>query len=179
MIEPMSSELTIRPEQPDDFDAIHQLVRDAFGRDVEAVVVRKLRASAAYVPQLALVAIENGAVVGHIMITTLDYESDAGKRVGTTILAPLAVRPDRQKRGVGSLLSREALGCARAAGFRSMILVGHPTYYPRFGFRPASTWWIRYATPIPDEVFMAMELVPGALADAAGIIHLPPAFDEA
>jgi predicted N-acetyltransferase YhbS len=59
-----------------------------------------------------------------------------------------------------------------------MILVGHPTYYPRFGFRPASTWRIRYATPIRDEVFMAIELMPGGLADAAGVVTLPREFNE-
>jgi len=175
----MTDDISIRPERPDDVQAIHDLVRDAFGRELEADVVAKLRASAGYLPKLALVAVRHDQIVGHIMITALDYRSDAGGRVQTTILAPLAVLPSCQNQGIGDALSRAALERTREAGYGSMILVGHPNYYPRFGFRPASTWGIRYATPIPDDVFMATELVPGSLVDAAGTVHLPSAFDGA
>ena len=167
----------IRPEQPGDLPAIYALVRDAFGREDEANLVERLRASEAYVPELSLVAVEGGAMVGHIMITTLAIASDSGELFPTTILSPLAVAPSRQRRGVGDALTRAAIDRARSAGHMSMILIGHPAYYPRFGFQPASTWGIRLSFPIADEVFMAMELEPGALANSAGIVTLPAAFD--
>jgi len=174
-----TTELLIRPERADDIPVIDALVTDAFGRELEAEVVAKLRASTGFLSGLSLVATESGVVVEHIMITTLSYQSDAGEQLETTILAPLAVAPTHQNQGIGDALSRAAIDRTREAGFRSMILVGHPTYYPRFGFRPASTWGLRYSSPIPDEVFMAQELIPGALADAAGTIYLPSAFDGA
>ena len=174
----MAPDITIRPERPSDVQAIHDLVRDAFGRELEAELVSKLRESAGYLPDLSLVALRDGQIIGHIMITELDYQSDAGSRVQTTILAPLAVLPSHQNQGIGGALSRAALELTTKAGYRSMILVGHPTYYPQFGFRPASAWGIRYATAIPDDVFMAIELAPGALANAAGTVYLPAAFDE-
>jgi putative acetyltransferase len=175
----MTDDITIRPERPDDVQAIHDLVREAFGRELEADVVAKLRESAGFLADLSLVAVRDSQVVGHIMITELDYPSDAGGQVQSTILAPLAVLPHFQNQGIGDALSRAALERTKEAGYGSMILVGHPNYYPRFGFRPASNWGIRYATPIPDDVFMAVELVPGSLDDAAGTVILPSAFDEA
>ena len=169
----------IRPERPDDYQAIAELVQQAFGRELEAKLVENLRASAAYLPELALVATDDRGLLGHIMITTIKISRDAGGTHATTILAPLAVAPDHQRTGIGTALTEAALLAARQAGYRSMILVGHPSYYPRFGFRRASTWGIRYAQPIPDDVFMAVELVPGALTNAAGLVTLPAAFAEA
>jgi putative acetyltransferase len=173
----MNPTITVRPEQPEDIPAIHTLVFDAFGRDDEANLVDLLRASEGYLPELSLVAIDGKSVVGHIMITTLAIASDAGEPIPTTILSPLAVSPARQRQGIGDALARAAIDQTRAAGHTSMILIGHPTYYPRFGFQPASTWGIRLSFPIPDEVFMAIELVPGALASAAGVVTLPAVFD--
>jgi putative acetyltransferase len=170
--------IEIRPERPNDFDAIRTVVRGAFGRDSETTVIDGLRASNDYLPDLSLVALRDGEIVGHIMVTAQDIVSGDGERVASSILAPLAVAPANQLQGIGQALTRAALDRAREAGLGSMILIGHPTYYPRFGFRPASTWGIRFATPIPDEVFMAIELVPGALAGACGSVTLSPAFAE-
>lgn len=169
--------VTIRPERPGDFAAIRDLVCNAFGREIEADLVDKLRASDAYLPDLALVATRDRQILGHIMITGINIELDARAQLASVILAPLAVAPEHQRQGIGSALTRAALALAKAAGFGSMILVGHPTYYPRFGFRPASTWGIRFDEPIPDDVFVAIELVPDALANATGVVTLPPAFE--
>lgn len=170
--------IEIRPERPDEQDRIRTLIRDAFGRAFEAIVVDRLRAGEAYQPGLALVALTADDIVGHIMITAQDIVKDDGRTIASTILAPLAVHPSHQGRGIGERLTRAALIEARRAGHRSMMLIGHPTYYPRFGFRPASTWGIRYAKPIPDEVFMAIELAPGGLENVHGTVTLSPAFDE-
>jgi putative acetyltransferase len=154
------------------------VVREAFGRNLEGTVIDGLRASNDYLPDLSLVALQDGEIVGHIMVTAQDIVSGDGERVASSILAPLAVAPARQLQGIGQALMCAALDRAREAGLGSMILIGHPTYYPRFGFLPASTWGIRLAAPVPDEVFMAIELIPGALAKATGSVTLSPAFDE-
>jgi putative acetyltransferase len=169
----------IRPERPKEIAAIHELVRSAFDRDLEADLVDALRAGDTYLPDLALVAVEASRIVGHIMITKLVIARDGGNQLPSTLLAPLAVLPSHQNRGIGMHLTRTALACARELGHASMILIGHPNYYPRFGFRPASTWGLRYAKPIPDDVFMAVKLVPDALTNAVGVVTLPPIFDEA
>lgn len=168
----------IRQERPDDVEAISDVVREAFGREFEATVVQRLRSSKGFAPELSLVAIEDGSVVGHVMVTKLDIAADDGTTIPTTILAPLAVAPSHQNRGIGRALTAAVLGAARAGGHRSMILVGHPAYYPRLGFKPASTWGVRLSMPVPDDVFMAIELVPGALGSARGVVTLPSAFDE-
>jgi predicted N-acetyltransferase YhbS len=174
----MTDAIEIRTEQSGDFDAIHDVVENAFGREFEAVVVDRLRAGGDYIPQLALVAVGDGSVVGHIMITSQEIIGDHGSTIPTSILAPLAVAPTHQGQGIGQALTNAALEAARAGGLRSIVLVGHPTYYPRYGFRPAWTWGIRYARSVPDDVFMAVELVPGALAHASGIATPSPAFEE-
>jgi putative acetyltransferase len=170
--------ITVRPEQGRDAAAIHELVRQAFGRKLEANLVDTLRSSDAYLPELALVAVRGDEVTGYVMVTRQPIVTDHGEEMISTILGPLAVQPDHQNRGIGSLLTTAAIEQARTLGFGSMILIGHPTYYPRFGFRPASTWGLRFAQPIRDDVFMAIELTPGALAAAAGTVTLSPAFDE-
>jgi putative acetyltransferase len=171
-------ELTVRPEQSRDAAAIHELVRQAFGRDLEANLVDILRSRGAYLPELALVAVRGEVVTGYVMVTRQPIVTDHGEEMISTILGPLAVQPDHQNLGIGSLLTTAAIERAPRLGFGSMVLIGHPTYYPRFGFRPASTWGLRFAQPIRDDVFMALELKPGALVAAAGTVTLLPAFDE-
>ena len=165
-------------QAPADRDEIHALVAAAFGRKMEADLVDKLRCGEGFLPQLSLIAEQNEVILGHVMITRLEIRTDLGTNIATTILAPLAVLPSHQNRGTGSALTRHVLDLASDQGHKSMILIGHANYYPRFGFQPASTWGIRYARPIRDEVFMAIELVHGALANAAGVLTLPSEFDE-
>ena len=89
-------------------------------------------------------------------------------------LAPMAVTPDRQRRGIGSALVREGLRQCARAGARAVIVVGHPEFYPRFGFRPGSSFGLRCEYPVPDDVFMAVELVPGALEGLDGLVTYVP-----
>ena len=173
------SEVTIRPEKPEDLLAIRRLVQNAFDRDLEANLVEKLRESDGFIPALSLVAVNDDEIVGHIMITSLEIATDNGESLPTTILAPLAVLPTFQNQGIGSALTRAALDKSAMTDYDSMILVGHPNYYRRFGFRPASARGIRYASEIPDDVFMAIELVSRSLSGAAGLVTLPPALDGA
>jgi len=136
----------VRPEAPHDFDAIRRVVAAAFESDVEAKLVDDIRADACYRPELALVAEEDGTIVGHVMVSHCDlHDGDAVHRVG--MLSPLAVAPPRQKDGIGSALVREVLAVADAAGDPLVILEGSPAYYPRFGFVDARTLGITIHLP--------------------------------
>lgn len=146
--------MQIRPERPEDFDAIHEIVQAAFGQPDEALLVRRLRSSDAYVPELALVAEIDGELVGHVMLT---YAYLDGRRVLS--LAPLAVQVGRQRDGIGTALTREALAKADERGEPMCIVLGHPSYYPRFGFEPARAYGIEPPDPaFPDEAFMVVRL---------------------
>lgn len=162
--------MTLRPETAADRDAVHALNAAAFGQPDEAELVDRLREQAT--PYLALVAEEAGEIVGHIAFTpvTVDGATDV---LG---LAPMAVRPDRQRDGIGSELVRAGLAACAEAGAAAVVVLGHPAYYPRFGFAPAHTFGLRDSYGAPPEAFMALELTPGALAEATGTVHYHDAF---
>ncbi len=167
---------TLRPEQPADYDELDRLHEAAFGQPTEARIVRKLRQVAGYDPSLCLVALDQGQIVGHIVFSPLIIRTPNGP-VHSLALAPLAVLPARQKQGIGSALSRAGLMACRSAGQDSVVVLGHPDYYPRFGFRPASDWGIKPPFEAPPEAFMAIELKAGALAHAAGVVEYPAALE--
>lgn len=167
--------MNIRPEQPEDGAAIRQVVEAAFGRVAEADLVDKLRSHGK--AMVSLVAEADRQLVGHILFSEviLDVNPKAVKVIG---LAPLAVAPAWQKQGVGSQLTQVGLATCRAAGYDAAIVLGHPEYYPRFGFVPASRYGVHSEYNVRDEVFMAMELHTGALAGCAGLARYQPEFNE-
>ena len=146
----------------------------AFPTSAEADLVDALRDRAA--PLVSLVAEEDGSVVGHLMCSPATL--DGHPEVRLMGLAPMAVVPARQARGIGAALVREAVARCRALGVDGLIVLGHPGYYPRFGFVPASRWGIRCEYDAPDEAFMAMELRPGALAERSGTARYHPCFAD-
>lgn len=171
--------LPVRRETAADFPAVRELVTAAFGRADEARLVERLRACDAYIPELALVATSpDGEVVGHLMLTRLPIHLDRGGSALALALAPVAVRPDRQREGVGSALVTQALERAAALGFGAVIVLGHPSYYPRFGFLPGGAFGVRCPFDVPGEAFMARELVPGALRECEGMVVYARAFTE-
>lgn len=173
----MTTFITLRCEQPIDFSAVFEVHRQAFGRDGEAHLVDALRHNeAAFVPELSIVAAIGGRVVGHILFTRIRIEGSWGRFGESLALAPLAVFPTFQRQGIGGQLIREGLDAARQSGFASVIVWGHAEYYPKFGFVPAEKWGIRAPFEVPANVFMALELVPGALADASGVAVYPKEF---
>ena len=130
-----------------------------------------LRDSDAHVPELCLVAILDGSVVGHIAFSRARLVS--GPQV--LALAPMAVRPDHQRRGAGSALISEALKRAAATHFPLIVLVGHADYYPRFGFEPADALGIKAPFDVPPEAWMAYRL-PAYTPEARGTVMYPDAF---
>jgi putative acetyltransferase len=157
--------IAIRRERPGDEKAVHRVNERAFGGPDEAAIVNALRANARVT--LSLVAEVDGTVVGHILFSPVSIEPD-GTAIG---LAPMAVLPGHQRRGVGGRLVREGLGLLRVAGHGAVVVLGDPEYYPRFGFVRASRFGLRSEFECPDEAFMALELSPGALANRAGLVR--------
>ncbi|MEX2159185.1 MAG: N-acetyltransferase [Dehalococcoidia bacterium] len=152
------SPVLIRPERPEDYDAVSTVTAAAFGRENEARLVEALRDSDAYVPELSLVAEEDGVVVGHTMLTYSTLRGgDADRRV--LVLAPVSVTPSRQNDGIGGALCRRAIELADARGEPLISVLGHATYYPRFGFEVARPLGIDPPVPqITDASFMAIKL---------------------
>lgn len=165
----------VRAEAPADYDAVRALNREAFAGEGEARLVDAVRGVDGV---LSYVAEIDGGVVGHILFTpvTVAGATSAARVAG---LGPVAVRPSHQRQGVGALLIRAGLEECRRAGYEVIVLVGHAAYYPRFGFTRASAHGLRCEFPVPDEVFMVLELRPGALSGVRGVVKHLPQFAEA
>ena len=159
----------IRPEGPDDAAAIHAVNAAAFPTAEEADLVDALRAAHAVI--LSLVADEDGSVVGHILFSPVTIDRP-GASVIAIGLAPMAVAPPYQRRGIGEQLVTAGLDALRAAGEKAVVVLGHPAYYPRFGFRPAADFGLCWEGG-HDEAFFAIELTAGALA-GGGVVRYRP-----
>jgi putative acetyltransferase len=168
---------SLRGEQPDDRSAIADVTRAAFGSEREARMSDAIRSSDGFVPELSLVAEVDGRVVGrvvgHVMLSYVELEG-TDRRV--LELGPISVEPERQRTGIGSELVREALRRAQARDEPLVLVLGHPTYYPRFGFRPAAELGIHPPhRSIPAEAFMAIPLSAHD-PELRGRVVFPPAF---
>ena len=162
----------IRDERPEDAESIRAVNLAAFETNVEADLVDALREQAT--PIVSLVAEDAGSIVGHILFSPVTLvESPNLPMMG---LAPMAVVPGRQRQGVGSRLVREGLERCRRAGAAAVVVVGHATYYPRFGFVPGSRFGIGCEYDVPDDVFLVCELRDGALRTVTGTVRYHPAF---
>jgi putative acetyltransferase len=159
--------IRVRPETAEDAPAVRRVNELAFGHPEEAALVEALRDAS--VPHLSLVAVEDGHVVGHIFFSPVSIESE-GSTFQAMGLAPMAVLPEYQGRGVGSELVREGLRECLLRGWKVVVVLGHPEYYPRFGFVPAVGKGLRSEYQVPDEVFMVAELEPGALGGRRGLV---------
>ena len=171
----LHSAITIREEQPGDAPAIRRVILEAFAGPAEADLVDKLRANGKF--RLSLVAELDGQVVGHILFTVVAIE-DADPCPRALGLAPLAVLSEFQRKGVGSALMRSSLERCRDMGHDAIVVVGHPEYYPKFGFLPASRYGLRCEYDVPEDVFMALELRAGALQGIRGLVRYQPEFGE-
>lgn len=174
--------IIIRQEKERDYKLSENLIEKAF-KDVENsdhkehLLVAKLRKSDIFVPELSLVAEEDGKVVGHILLTKLIIKNEENIH-NTLALAPVSVLPVYQNKGVGSNLIRESLKIAKEIGLKSVILLGHNKYYPRFGFKPACIWGIKAPFEVPNEAFMALELEARGLDGIGGTVVYSKEFLE-
>jgi putative acetyltransferase len=166
----------IRPETPDDIPAIFEVNFQAFAHYDEANLVNTLRDARIFDPELSLVAVCGDRVIGHIMFPPVRIESPRASTPAVA-LAPLVVHPEYQCLGVGSALIEEGLNACRSSGHRIVIVIGHPGYYPRYGFQVARDYHIVAPFVVADDVFMVLGLVPGALDGIQGMVKYPEAFD--
>lgn len=167
--------MIIREETADDACGIRVVNKAAFETEAEADLVDKLRENDKFL--LSLVAEIEGQIVGHILFTpaTINYKEEIFDVAG---LAPMAVLPQFQKGGVGKALVNKGLFLLRNRDYKAVIVLGHPEYYPRFGFEPASKYGIIYEHEVPEEAFMVIELKEGVLKNIHGIAKYSPEFDE-
>ena len=166
--------MTIRPETANDVARVREINTLAFGQPAEAVLVDKLRENCA--DALSIVADDN-AVVGHILFTPVTIENAGHPLVGMG-LAPMAVHPDRQRAGIGTQLVTRGLEILRERNCPFVVVVGHPEYYPRFGFQPASRRGLASQWEgMPDAAFMVLVLDETAMAGASGVARYRAEFD--
>lgn len=168
--------LRIRRETVADIDAIRRLNELAFEGPAEARIVDRLRVSAR--PFISLVAEDEGRIVGHVCFSPVDVVHPDGHAVTVGGLGPMAVAPDRQRQGIGTKLVERGLDECRRAGFTVVVVVGHPEYYPRFGFQPAAPRGVVSQYDVPEPVFMLVELERDAAAGLRGVAHYHEAFAE-
>ena len=166
--------MLIRAEKDGDQDSVRAVNTSAFDTSSEADLVDALRQLAQ--PVASLVAEENGDVVAHIMFSPASLSGHPTVKVMG--LAPMAVLPIHQRKGIGSALVRAGLDHCRKLGFDAVVVLGHPEYYPRFGFSPARQFDIDSEYDVPEEVFMALELQPEALSGKTGKVKYHAAFDN-
>lgn len=161
-----------RAERPEDVDGIRNVHSLAFAQGAEAALVDRLRAGGALV--VSMVAVEDGEVVAHCAFSRVGLEAGGGPEMFG--LGPMGVHPDHQNQGVGSGLIEACLEACRQAEAVAIVCVGHPEYYPRFGFRPAAEFGLTCEFPVPEPFFMAIELEPDALDGVAGRVRYSPEF---
>ena len=160
----------IRSETQADRAAIAEVNRLAFAGEAEVEIIDRLRADGLVIA--SLVAIEKDEVVGHILFSELPIETN-DTTIRAAALAPMAVRPEHQRQCIGSALVRAGLDACREAGVAAVVVLGHPNYYPRFGFSAEIAAHLR--APFSGPAFMALELISGAL-DSSGTVRYPSAF---
>jgi putative acetyltransferase len=165
--------ISVRSELPSDRDAVSRVNELAFEGSTEAEIVDALRGTEAWLPDLSLVAEDDTVIVGHVLFSLVRL--DTGPELLS--LGPMAVLPDRQRAGVGSALVRQGLARARSTKYPLVVVLGHPDYYPRFGFRPARPYGIETTYEAPDEAWMALPL-PAYDERVRGTVLYPPAWES-
>lgn len=171
----MSADYRIRPAVAEDAAALRQLLLAAFEGLGEADLVDALQASDAELVSL-VAETTDGQLIGQILFSSVSLTGGSHQQ-SLTCLAPMAVRPDWQRLGVGGGLVAAGLAACREAGFAGVFVLGHPGYYPRFGFEQASRFGVACEFPVPDEAWMAQPLIDDGLDGLSGsTLHFRPEF---
>jgi predicted N-acetyltransferase YhbS len=175
-------DIYIRVERSGDFEQVdvlldHTFTDDRYSRGDEGRLIRMLRDGDSYLEDLSIVAERHGRIIGYVMLVPASVKGfpDA---LPSLVLAPVAVLQEYQGRAVGSRLVEFALDRARDLGYGSVFVFGHPAYYPRFGFKPASLWGVTSPFDVSEESFMTLELVDGALEGVHGQLDVSPVFQQ-
>ena len=155
--------IAIREERPDDVAVIRRINQHAFGQDDEANIVEALRANNGVL--LSLVATRDGEVVGHLMFSVATIGDVIGAALG-----PMAIHPHHQRQGIGSQLVEAGIHTLKGAGCPFIVVVGHPEFYPRFGFKPASAYGLQCEWNVPDDVFMVLMLDSARTSSLSGAV---------
>lgn len=171
--------MLFRAAEPTELEDIAEIHHLAFDTEAEARLVLALAQDDSYVPELSIVALEGGDIVGHALLSRIWIDSESGTTEMLS-LAPVSIVPEYQGHGIGSILVTVALQTARARGECAVVVLGYADYYARFGFTQARPRGI--APPlgwdVPDEAWMALELEPGALDGVKGVARYPEPFLE-
>jgi putative acetyltransferase len=168
--------MIIRTETVSDFEEVYELNKLVFGRDDESKLIERIRLSKQFIPELSIVIEEQNGIIGHVLLSKAEVvENDVSYEV--IVLAPIAINPKHQRKGLGSKLIQEAFSKCKELGYGLIFLIGHPTYYPRFGFKPARKYHFELKQFIVrDEVFMVCELFEGELNKVKGELIYPESF---
>ena len=167
--------MDIREEQASDIEAIWKINVDAFETDAEASLVNALRNSDCI--YISLVSELENKAVGHILFTLVELSGNKNK-LKIVGLAPMAVLNKYQNKGIGSKLVEAGLDKCKLLGYDAVVVLGHPNYYPKFGFVPSIKYGIKSEYEVPDEVFMILELIPKSLKNHEGVIKYHEAFNS-
>jgi putative acetyltransferase len=172
----MNEQIEIRAEKEADANGVYLVNQQAFVGDEEADLVDRLHRDGE--AMISLVAVVDGQIVGHILFTEVTVVPATSDSVPWTAqgLGPMAVLPDYQRQGIGARLIEAGLDRCRRAGHEVVFVLGHSSYYPRFGFQRAAPLGIRWEGDAPAEAFMVLELRTGALEGRKGTVHFLPQF---
>lgn len=181
-MKPENSEFIIRQEQKQDHVRVHQLIEEAFRSMAisdhrEQFLVDRLRNSDAFIPELSLVAEVSSDIIGYILLTKI-FINNAKVQYPSLTLAPVAVKPQYQGRGIGGGLILKAHEVAKQLGFTSITVLGHPNLYTRFGYVQSDQFSILFPFDVPARNCMIIELEPNTLESITGTVQYPPPFYE-
>ncbi|MCH7806092.1 MAG: N-acetyltransferase [Proteobacteria bacterium] len=167
--------IKIRPEENQDLSGVRDVNFLAFGQVLEGRIVDLLRDAGALT--ISLVAEVEGQIIGHIAFSPVTIETNP-ENLSLLGLGPMAVAPEFQKQGIGAEMISRGLKLCRAGGCQAVVVLGHPGYYPRFGFQPSQPFGIFWENDCPKEAFMILELAEGALESLLGAVKYHPAFSS-
>ena len=176
----MNANLLIRQENETDYNCVFKLIENVFKNEEfsdskEHFLVERLRKINAFVPELSIIAEKESKIAGHILLTKIKIK-DNDKSYNSLALAPVSVLPEFQNQGIGRKLILKAREIAKRLGFRSVVLIGHEKYYPKFGYMTANKFGIKLPFDVPDENCMVIELVEGGLNNVKGTVEYPKEF---
>lgn len=172
--------INVRREREEDVEKVYDILKNTFKDSEHSYhdedrLVADLRKSSDFVPELSLVAEDGEGIVGYILFTKIKIRDESISHQALA-MAPVAVLPEYQEKGIGSAMINKGLEIARSMGYGAVVVVGSSNYYPKFGFQRASLWNIKCPFKVPDEAFMIRELTPGALNNVTGKVEYPKEF---